>query len=659
MAPSPRHYKLTALATLISAAAHSSILLAEDSLTEDSINLDQLVVTAAGYEQQITDAPASITVITQQDLEKKAYRDVTDALKDVPGVMVTGGGSTEEISMRGMSGKYTLILVDGKRQGSRETRPNSDGSGIEQGWTPPLSAIERIEVIRGPMSSLYGSDALGGVINIITKKVQDRWGGELSLSTTLQDNSTSGDSQQADLMLNGPLIKDKLGLQLYGQISQRDEDKIVDGYADQEIQNATAKLSWAVSENQDIIFEAGKEEQSRYRNPSYSLAADGSLSKQDYDRKHYAITHTARVNGNNIETYLAHEEIDNPSREMNYQNTVLNNQTVLPFKSNVLTVGGQYDYQKLKDNGNEAGNGINELTRWNAALFVEDEYFVTDNLSVTGGLRYNEDKNYGSNMSPRLYSNWSFAPNWTLKGGISSGYRSPDLRQGSEGWGQISGRGSALILGNSDLKPEESTSQEIGLYWDNQQSTQISGTLFHTNYKDKITEQRTCDTTAGDTSCSYSGNSYTFISERINVDRVEIQGIELTLSHEFGDAVSLTANYTYTDSEQKTGDFAGKPLNRLPKHMANSTLNIDMTSKLTSWARINYRGESSEGLNRTSMVEALPSYTFVDTGISYSVNSTISVYAGIYNLFDKKVDVDTYDTVLDGRRYNAKVKIAF
>lgn len=659
MIPSPRHYKLTALATLISAAAHSSILLAEDALTEDSVNLDKLVVTASGYEQQITDAPASITVVTQQELEKKAYRDVTDALKDVPGVMVTGGGSTEEISMRGMSGKYTLILVDGKRQGSRETRPNSDGSGIEQGWTPPLSAIERIEVIRGPMSSLYGSDALGGVINIITKKVQDRWGGELSLSTTRQDSSASGDSQQADLMLSGPLIKDKLGLQLYGQVSQRDEDKIVDGYADQEIQNATAKLSWAISENQNIVFEAGKEEQSRYRNPGYSIAADGSLSKQDYDRKHYAITHSASVNGNSVETYLANEEIDNPGREMNYQNTVLNNKTVLPFDSNVLTVGGQYDHQKLEDNGNEAGNGINELTRWNASLFAEDEYFITDNLSVTGGLRYNEDENYGSNVSPRLYSNWSFAQDWTLKGGISSGYRSPDLRQGSEGWGQISGRGSALILGNSDLKPEESTSHEIGLYWDNQRSTQISGTLFHTNYKDKITEQRICDTTAGDASCSYSGNSYTFISERINVDRVEMQGIELTLSHEFSDTVSVTANYTYTDSEQKTGTFAGEPLNRLPKHMANSTLNLDVTPKLTSWTRINHRGESSEGLNRTSMQEALPSYTFVDTGISYSINDAISIYAGIYNLLDKKVDTENYDTVLDGRRYNAKVKMTF
>ena len=201
-------------------------------------------------------------------------------------------------------------------------------------------------------------------------------------------------------------------------------------------------------------------------------------------------------------------------------------------------------------------------------------------------------------------------------------------------------------MGNSDLKPEESTSLKIGLYWDNQHSIQISTTLFHTDYKDKITEQRICDTTAGDASCSYSGNSYTFISERTNVDRVEMQGIEFTLSHEFSNIINVVGNYTYTESEQKTGSFAGEPLNRLPKHMANATLNWDATPKLTSWTRINYRGESSEGLNRTSMQEAIPSYTFVDTDISYSINDAISVYAGIYNLLDKKVDIENYDTVL-------------
>lgn len=79
-------------------------------------------------------------------------------------------GSSSDISIRGMASQYTLFLVNGKRISTRGTRPNSDNSGIEQGWLPPLESIERIEVIRGPMSSLYGSDAMGGVINVITKK---------------------------------------------------------------------------------------------------------------------------------------------------------------------------------------------------------------------------------------------------------------------------------------------------------------------------------------------------------------------------------------------------------------------------------------------------------------------------------------------------------
>jgi outer membrane receptor for ferrienterochelin and colicins len=137
---------------------------------------DTVVVSATGFEQKIQNAPASISVISKQQLEDKAYRDVTDALKDVPGVVVTGGGSSSDISIRGMASQYTLFLVDGKRISTRGTRPNSDNAGIEQGWLPPLESIERIEVIRGPMSSLYGSDAMGGVINVITKKVSNTKG---------------------------------------------------------------------------------------------------------------------------------------------------------------------------------------------------------------------------------------------------------------------------------------------------------------------------------------------------------------------------------------------------------------------------------------------------------------------------------------------------
>jgi outer membrane receptor for ferrienterochelin and colicins len=148
------------LTTLILAAPASHAYAAEQEV---------MVVTASGFQQKIEDTAASISVVTREQLEKRAYRDVTDALKDVPGVVITGGGSSSDISIRGMGSKY----VDaGRRQtvDSRGTRPNSDGPGIEQGWLPPLQAIERIEVVRGPMSSRYGSDAMGGVINVITRK---------------------------------------------------------------------------------------------------------------------------------------------------------------------------------------------------------------------------------------------------------------------------------------------------------------------------------------------------------------------------------------------------------------------------------------------------------------------------------------------------------
>ena len=112
---------------------------------------DTMVVTASGFSQQIKEAPATISVITPEEISKKPYRDVTDALKDIPGVTITGGGDSTDISIRGMDAKYTLLLIDGKKVSTRETRPNSDNSGFEQGWLPPLTIIERIEVVRGPI----------------------------------------------------------------------------------------------------------------------------------------------------------------------------------------------------------------------------------------------------------------------------------------------------------------------------------------------------------------------------------------------------------------------------------------------------------------------------------------------------------------------------
>lgn len=627
-------------------------------LAADSLN--SMVVTASGYEQQVTDAPASISVVTREELENKHYRDITDALQNVPGLVVTGGGSSQDISLRGMDAKYTLILVDGKRQGSRETRPNSDGPGIEQGWLPPLSAIERIEVIRGPMSSLYGSDALGGVINVITRKVAKKWGGSVTAETTIQEDSNSGDMNQTRFYVGGPLKNDMLGLQVYGQYSQRDEDEIENGYNDQSMRNGTAKLTWTPTDSQTFDFEAGVNKQERTTNPGKSSAASNTRSESEYVRRHYAVTHQGRWDFGTIDSYGQREEVDNPSRDMAYESTVFNSQTVMPLGAHILTLGGQYEKQKLTDEGNEAGN-LDELTRWQWALFLEDEWLLTDDFSLTGGARLNKDENYGTHWSPRLYGVWNLVPEWTVKGGVTSGYRAPDLRQASPGWGQSTGgrNGNAVILGNPDLKPEESLNHELGVIWDNQQGTQAGLTVFYTDFKDKITEERICDQSAGDASCLYDGHDYDFISERHNVDKVTMQGVEATLTLPLGTDYSLSANYTYTDSEQKSGEYKGKPLNNLPKHMANATLNWQPEGPLSAWTRVNYRGRTSEGTGHRGVEEKIPSYTFVDVGTTYQLTQSATLFGGVYNIFDKDVNYEDFQKVLDGRRYNAGITVKF
>lgn len=216
-------YHYTLIAAGVCTALSSFSATAADNKT------DTMVVSASGFSQQLRDAPASVTVISADQLQNKPVRDLADAVKDVEGVSIVGAANKQDINIRGLPGEYTLILVDGRRQNSRESRPNGSG-GFEAGFMPPVEAIERIEVIRGPMSSLYGSDAMGGVINIITKKVTNEWHGSVTTGAIIQENSDSGNSTDGNFYLSGPLIQDKLGLQLYGGGNYRQEDKILEGH---------------------------------------------------------------------------------------------------------------------------------------------------------------------------------------------------------------------------------------------------------------------------------------------------------------------------------------------------------------------------------------------------------------------------------------------
>ena len=657
--------RVKVLAAAIYAATISPLVHAADS--------DTMVVTATGFEQKIQNAPASISVISKQQIEDKAYRDVTDALKDVPGVVVTGGGSSSDISIRGMSSQYTLFLVNGKRVSTRSTRPNSDNSGIEQGWLPPLESIERIEVIRGPMSSLYGSDAMGGVINIITKKISNTkaWTGSLHGDGTFQENSDSGDLFQTNVYASGPLIDGVLGAKVTGLLSRRAEDKIENGFNEQRMRNGGVTLNFTPDDKNDFDLDYARELQDRNSTPGMSMAEEScrgdvckpnSKSESRYEHTTYSLTHSGYYEHFNTTSYAQQEETNNPGRKMKSYNTTLNNQNQVFLGDHTLTLGGQYRYEKLSDKGNqlEAADGLSKLTRWSWALFAEDEWAMTESFTLTGGLRMDKDENYGTNWTPRGYGVWHLAEQWTLKGGVSAGYRAPDLRQSSANWGQVTGGGrlDGIIVGNPDLKPEKSLSEEIALLWDNNDNLNAGLQLFNTDFKNKLTEVRRCSSKS-DPACTIGNTSYDFVSDRVNVDKANMRGVESTFGWKITRDLNWTANYTYTQSEQKSGQFSGKPLNKMPKNMFNTTLDWQATPDVGFWSRLNFRGKTSEYLSRTSMSQGTPSYTQVDLGLRYNANKNLLVSAGVYNVLDKQIDYDTYDTVLDGRRYTVGLTYSF
>ena len=187
---------------------------------------NEVVVTASGFEEDVRFAPASITVIKADEIAKRGYTDLRQILDTTEGVDTfgaTGRFDTPAVSMRGMDDGYTLILVDGVAQ---------SGPGIAGGMMrsfnqlantslPAPSQIERIEVVRGPMSTLYGSDAMGGVINIITKKVTDEFHGSVSVGSILETTDGKSNTMKYNFNVAGPITRDKVGMQMRGSYLKR------------------------------------------------------------------------------------------------------------------------------------------------------------------------------------------------------------------------------------------------------------------------------------------------------------------------------------------------------------------------------------------------------------------------------------------------------
>lgn len=652
----------------------------------EPIDLGAIVVTAGGFEQSVKDAPASVTVISSEELEKGAFSNLTDALRDVQGVAVTGVANERDIMIRGLPGQYTLILVDGRRQGTRESRPNGD-AGVEQDLIPPISAIERIEIVRGPMSALYGSDAMGGVINIITKKAGREWTGSVTASGTLQQHSKYGNSGQVAFNLSGPLIEDRLGVQVWGRFLDRDEDEFLDGSQGQREYDLTSRLSFTPVEDHELWLEFGRTRLRDETSDGKVLAVGAGDRETRHERDHIALGYTGYFGAAIADLSIQHEigkrrvtditpdgVATRSPRVPKIENTVVDGKLTLPFDfggEHTVVTGFQYNSARLSDEDFDGRKQKMKADQW--ALFVEDEWRIVEDFALTGGLRYDHHDAYGDHVTPRLYGVWHVTNELTAKGGVSTGFRAPALRQVASDYYYGTQRGAGVIPGNPDLKPEKSTSYEFGLLWDNNDDLSFGATAFHTDFRDKLSNANTnriIDTATGaitdpgmDCSAEIIGGTERCLWESFNIGKAKVQGIELTAAWRPVETLGLRANYTYTDSKQKNGPYQGYPLARTPAHRAGLRADwMTPVEGLDLWASLNYHGSEKNGGARIGtsgtpiMINGVEgrkykAYATVDLGGSYAVNETVQVNAAIYNLFDEKRDVDEVNNVLEERRF--------
>ena len=629
-------------------------------------SLSTVVVTASGTAVDIKEAPASISVITREDIERKPVTSIGELLSTIPGVTggLSGTGAQSKIKLRGLPEKYTLILVDGKRQGNSAGINYRDDLGSQDlDWISP-EMIERIEVVRGPMSSLYGSDAMGGVINIITRKIGARWMGSTSLNYSKPSDGDRGDTRQLGFNISGPL-SDKFGLRLGGNYTDRAADESTGGFpgtyqstAGSRKQNLNALLNWQLTPDQVIGIEAAQGIQRATGSDARTASGDQvvypwGLSKLEQTK--FGLSHDGRWGDLTSKLNLVHNKYEDKGDTIgnNSKETTLDGRIDKPLKlwglDQAMTLGMQWRRESL-DNRDTiglapidyagrpvSGSGLSATT-W--ALFGEDQIFLRENLALTLGLRMDHHQKYGNNWSPRAYLVYHPASEWTVRGGISRGFRAPNLKENSAsaatqsggngcrslagmGWTNTSvnadGTRGCYMAGNPDLQPETSTNFELGTSWD-RNGWALGATYFHTNFKNKIDYQPLG---------FYNGFWWTRMA---NAQRARTRGLEGFVNVPLAKGLAWNTNITKMFESKNLS--TGASLLAVPELSIYSSLQWQIRQ---GWSAVfSARHVGKEVVTTGTATTFAKAYTTFDVSMNYNVTDTLTLRAGIINLADKE-----------------------
>ncbi len=620
----PRGHR-TLAAAIVALGAIAGPVAAADPAAPQTI-----VVTATRHAMLALDAPAAMSVVTREEIAARGADDVLDALRGETGVSLQGRsiGGRKVISLRGMDSKHTLFLVDGRRIGA------SDGvvghSDFQYDWIA-VEDVDRIEVVRGPLSVLYGSEAMGGVVNVITRQAGERWRGSGRVEGSVADTGRGGDGHRASVAVDGPLAA---GWALRAGAAQARRGAVASP-ADariSELEGFAKPDGWiglsgrpAGAHRVDLEPRAGDETR-RADARELRGARRYHETVNDIERRLSSIGWEADwsaglLAGSATQLRAYESEVDvvntrtegvstNPPQRLGEQ--VLEGQARRAFGGHALTLGFEARNESLRDPGLPGG----ESTARQRAVYLQDEIRLGASLDLTLGLRRDDHHLFGSEWSPRAYAVWRAAPGWTVKGGFSHGFKAPNLKQIVPGERR---EGPNVFLGNPDLQPETSDGAEIGVAW-TAGGRELQAMVFEQRVRDLIEVVFVAPGTVPGT------GTYTYD----NLERATLRGLEIAYAQPLGAGFSTQVSWTYLDARDGDGDR----LLKRPRHGVGARLD---------WAggawKAGLRLDHTSGEKLPQPVATLPpqrgpELTRIGAHLARRLSDRIELSLGVDNLTD-------------------------
>lgn len=603
-------------AVMVSLLAGTTLVWGGTAFAQENLQefaLEDMVVTASRVPTQKVDTPADISVITKEEIADQNYASASDALRAIPGVNVLGSGAKgssmgqDKILLNG--DERVLVLVDGRRM-------NLGSSGNSSAdWLPPVNAIERIEVLKGGGSALYGTDAVGGVINVIMKK-----GSDIGNHVTVKAAGGSFNAEQYAISASGS-TDSGLGLIVSATKERRGEYKFKNangksqllknsGYDDTGV---IVKLDQKVGEDNRIGVNF--EHINADGGSPFGYSGFGNTDSHKRISNNVALRYDWNESSDEkgyVQVYknYQHAHFRSPvaSRQSNFTDSTIGLEAQQNFKfsdTDELTVGLEY-YKTTVDN-TALYTGERDIN--NKAIFAENRWEFAPSWQLNTGLRYDHHSKYGSEVTPKVALNKKFDENSNVYlswGRVFNAPTTDDLF-----WHQVDSSqwGTFYTYGDPNLKPEKGYVWTFGGNTKLNEKTSLSANVFYS----KITDAIDWDYT--------SVPNYTLA---VNVNKEKRRGLELSLNHDFDDNLSAYASYTYVQVKQDKGKGFTKDLTTKP-----NIYRAGLKYKNADWL-FTLNANAVTGQSEKNFVDS--SYFTLDLGAQYKINDNAKLFINGYNL---------------------------